>query len=296
MSGAEMSDQSNDEGGKSKRGSRKRPLPGHQVALSQMAPGDSQVRRHSYDLREALEAAVVAKAGSISVAQACKIHTAAVALRRHLQVERRLAKAGATLSVEQWCALADRSVRYKLEVDRCLASLGLEALAKEPDPWALAMRALPPAAPQPVADSPPAAIEAPGPPAEPPEAEQPAQVEARPQRSPRRRAPTMRTDPDDAQVDENSGPSWAASFADLAPTEPKLDPETDSKLVTEARQICKQCKAGSPLFVVGCDLFHGSQRREPCQASGVHQRRMAAGWKPPELPPLPSPSANQPWW
>jgi hypothetical protein len=114
-----------------------------------MGTGDTFIRRQAAAFRNALERAVIAKAGSVSVATASRIHTAAVALRRHLQVERRLARDGASLSVADWTALADRSVRFKEVVDRCLAAIGLEALAREPDPWQQLMRqatqALPPA-------------------------------------------------------------------------------------------------------------------------------------------------------
>jgi hypothetical protein len=125
-----------------------------------MGQGDGFLRRQTAAFRNALERAVVAKAGSVTVAQASRIHTAAVALRRHLQVERRLAKDGAAMSVADWTSLADRSVKFKETVDRCLVSLGLEALAKEPDPWQQMMRqpvALPPAPTSPSEPSQPTA-------------------------------------------------------------------------------------------------------------------------------------------
>jgi hypothetical protein len=105
-----------------------------------MAHADSAIRRKSYVFRDAVEQAVVERAGSISVPAASLVHTAIVALRRHLQAERRLADQGAALTVEQWGFLADRSVRYKQTVDTALAKLGLDA-NEDADPWERAQRA-----------------------------------------------------------------------------------------------------------------------------------------------------------
>lgn len=118
---------------------KKAPPPGCRLSLPQMAPGDSQIRKDSYSFRAALEAAVVARAGSVSVLQASRIATAATAMRRAAQVDRRLAAEGATLSVADWTALADRSVRYRETIDRCLKALGLELPANggQPDPRAI---------------------------------------------------------------------------------------------------------------------------------------------------------------
>lgn len=121
---------------------RKAVPPGCRLSLPQMAAGDSQVRKDSYSFRGALEAAVVERCGSIGVAQASRIATAATAMRRAAQVDRRLATEGATLSIADWVALADRSVRYRETIDRCLLALGLDAIARpvdrEPDGMALA--------------------------------------------------------------------------------------------------------------------------------------------------------------
>jgi hypothetical protein len=85
--------------------------------------------------RRLIEAAVVAKAGEVNVAAASRVHTACVGLRRWLQIERRLKEEAGKLVLADWLALLDRSIRYKAEVDRSLAALGLDANPK-PDPMA----------------------------------------------------------------------------------------------------------------------------------------------------------------
>lgn len=105
------------------------------LPLAKMGRPDTFIRKQSAWFRNALEREVVALAGSVSVAQASRIHTAAVALRRHLQVERRLAKDGGTLCIADWTALADRSVRFKETLDRALASLGLDSRAAPIDTY-----------------------------------------------------------------------------------------------------------------------------------------------------------------
>jgi hypothetical protein len=142
-----------------------------------MGPGETFVRRQVALFRSGLERAVVERAGSVNVAQASRIHTAAVALRRHLQAERRLAKDGAGMTLEQWTGLADRSVKWKEAVDRGLTALGLDAAAKPVDEYgqwleqaqrqlaaqqAAAALAPPPAAPPAESrpDSPPSGLDA----------------------------------------------------------------------------------------------------------------------------------------
>ena len=124
----------------------------NRLPLAKMGKGDTHIRRQVAHFRTGLEAAVLELAGKVGVATASRIHTAAVALRRHLQVERRLAKDGAGLNVADWTALADRSVRFKEVVDRALQALGLDCQAKPADPWAIIynqpqLPASPPAAP-----------------------------------------------------------------------------------------------------------------------------------------------------
>lgn len=96
-----------------------------------MGKGDTYVRRQSAAFRNALERAVAEQGGSVGVAQASRIVTAATAMRRAMQVERRLAADGATLSIADWTALADRSIRYRETIDRCLQALGLDTVAKK---------------------------------------------------------------------------------------------------------------------------------------------------------------------
>jgi hypothetical protein len=105
--------------------------------------------------RRDLESAYVAASGTadIGIAAASRIHTACIALRRWLQVERRLRAAKDDMPLSDWLGLADRSIRFKAEVDRALSALGLDprvavrspqdilaeeqlALMMEPDPAA----------------------------------------------------------------------------------------------------------------------------------------------------------------
>jgi hypothetical protein len=109
------------------RKKRKPQPPGYRLALAPMGPGDRAARKHGYGFRGAVEDALVAVTGSISISAASRIHTAAVALRRHLQAEKRLAALPKDASAEQWALLADRAIRYKQVVDTCLTSLGLDA-------------------------------------------------------------------------------------------------------------------------------------------------------------------------
>jgi hypothetical protein len=100
----------------------------------------AMIRAAVYAFRAKLESELMAKGGSGGVAVASKVHTACIAVRRHLAAERLLSKAGhpgepgCTLSLEQWQAIADRALRWKETVDRCLSALGLDVKA-EPLDW-----------------------------------------------------------------------------------------------------------------------------------------------------------------
>jgi hypothetical protein len=105
------------------------------------------VRRAVYSFRRHIVAELGSR-GVGSVGVASKVHTACVALRRHLAVEQKLREQADTLSLEQWQGLVDRSVRLKEAVDRALKDLGLGEARKPLDIWAV-LDTLP--APTPVA-------------------------------------------------------------------------------------------------------------------------------------------------
>jgi len=65
---------------------------------------------------------------------AAKIHSACVALAKHLQAEMRLATMKSELSLEQWLALSDRSVKWKESCDRALSAIGLDPRPTKADP------------------------------------------------------------------------------------------------------------------------------------------------------------------
>jgi hypothetical protein len=104
------------------------------VALNRERAG---LRHGVRSFRLALEAELERR-GPMTVFAASRVHTALTALRRHLRVEKVLTTYGDKLTHEQWLAYADRSVRFKETVDRCLASLGLDRDAEQDlHPWTI---------------------------------------------------------------------------------------------------------------------------------------------------------------
>jgi hypothetical protein len=128
------------------------------VPLARMGLGDTFIRRQGAAFRSAVERKLVEAGTTIGIAQASRIHTATIALRRHLQAEKRLANEGAGLSIADWTALADRTLRYKEIVDRSLSALGLEAKT-DPNSWIdeFYKQPVPPAPDEPEATTPAAA-------------------------------------------------------------------------------------------------------------------------------------------
>jgi hypothetical protein len=90
------------------------------------------VRAAVHAFRQWIEDELLAKGGG-GIGAASRVHTAAVAMRRHLAAEDLLKRAGppgspqCTLSIDQWTAIADRALRWKETVDRSLSALGLDA-------------------------------------------------------------------------------------------------------------------------------------------------------------------------
>jgi hypothetical protein len=100
------------------------------VALKRERAG---IRSACYSFRRRIEAELAERGLGGGVGPASKLHTCLTALRRHLEAEKRLAEAD--LKIEQWLAVADRSVRWKESVDRALASLGVDKQEAK-DVWA----------------------------------------------------------------------------------------------------------------------------------------------------------------
>jgi hypothetical protein len=75
--------------------------------------------------RKQLEREVLDRGGG-GLAIGSLVHTAATAMRRHLQAERRMHEEAKTLGLRDWLDLADRSLKWKQAVDKCLAGLGLD--------------------------------------------------------------------------------------------------------------------------------------------------------------------------
>jgi hypothetical protein len=116
------------------------------LPLSGLGRCSAGVRSAVRAFRVRIEAELLA-AGGGGVAAACKVHTAAVAFKRHLEAEKRLADANGTLPLEAWLALSDRSVRWLEARDRAIAALGLDARVKPSDPWDSIYNAQPVASP-----------------------------------------------------------------------------------------------------------------------------------------------------
>jgi len=101
------------------------------VGLHNDKPG---VRYAVLVFRRSLEAEATERGlGGIHVTS--RIHTASLALRRHLLAELRLKEGAADLSLADWMNLSDRSLKWKETVDRCLMVLGLDKRATK-DVWA----------------------------------------------------------------------------------------------------------------------------------------------------------------
>jgi hypothetical protein len=114
------------------------------ITLWGLSKERSAVRTATRVFRLALEKAVLANGGG-GILEASLIATASTALRRWIQAEYKLTAGKDSLTVEQWTALADRSLRFKQVVDSTLFKLGLDKLGAK-DPWDEVYR-LPPAAP-----------------------------------------------------------------------------------------------------------------------------------------------------
>jgi hypothetical protein len=106
------------------------------VGLNNERAGVRSAVRH---FRQWVETELLANGGG-GIGAASRVNTCCVAMRRHLAAEDLLKRAGppgspgCTLSVDQWTAIADRSLKWKQVVDGCLSALGLDVKA-EPKSW-----------------------------------------------------------------------------------------------------------------------------------------------------------------
>jgi hypothetical protein len=97
------------------------------------------VRAAVRQFRQWVETELLANGGG-GIGAASRVNTCCVAMRRHLAAEDLLKRAGppgslgCTLSIDQWVAVADRSLKWKETVDRCLSALGLD-VRTEPRGW-----------------------------------------------------------------------------------------------------------------------------------------------------------------
>jgi hypothetical protein len=102
------------------------------LPLTALVREPSSIRTAVYSFRRQVETEVMSRGGGeLGVGIASKIHTACVALRRHLAIERKLRLLADSLTLEQWQGLVDRSVRMKEATDRCLSALGLDVRPNE---------------------------------------------------------------------------------------------------------------------------------------------------------------------
>jgi hypothetical protein len=105
------------------------------VPLSRLGKGETWLRRQILAFRARLEDAVVEARGEINEASAMVIAAASVALREAKRCERRRAKDGDKLGLDDELALSDRIVRNYGAAERAVAKLGL-TIGAGVDEWA----------------------------------------------------------------------------------------------------------------------------------------------------------------
>jgi len=101
------------------------------LTLAGMTGERAGVRFAVAEFRRSVESELMERGGG-GIAVASRVHTACVAMRRHLAAEKLLSLSGhpgtpeCKLSIDQWIAVADRALRWKETADRALMTLGLD--------------------------------------------------------------------------------------------------------------------------------------------------------------------------
>jgi hypothetical protein len=104
------------------------------MPLGYLNRSPSSIRSAVRAFRIAVEKAVLAL-GDHGIATASRIHTACLALQKHLEAERRAHAGRDTLTLEQQTNLATLSMKLKESVDRALRDLGLTAMVRQKTLW-----------------------------------------------------------------------------------------------------------------------------------------------------------------